>query len=98
MSRTEKEATTNFDRNKLPSFLISSDMNLCQASYSNRIGIEIIEDFVNVLAHVSDEEPLQIFKRCWVALILKNPHDVSPFLWEHCPAFVRIGASDRRRR
>jgi hypothetical protein len=57
----KKDTLTDLDRNKLTRFLISPNVNLCQASYSDWIGIEIIEDFLYVLAHVGNEEPFQVF-------------------------------------
>lgn len=65
-----RHTSVDLDRNKLTRFLVSPNVNLCQASYSNRVGVKIVEDFPDVLAHVGNEEPFYIFIWGWVTSVL----------------------------
>jgi len=70
MSPYGKDTSTDLNRNKVTRVLIPPDVNLRQASYSDWIGVEIVEDCSYVLTHVRNEEPLQVFVRGWVTSVL----------------------------
>jgi len=65
-----RHTSVDLDRNKLTRFPVSPNMNLCQASYSNWVGVKIVENFPDVLTHVGNEEPFYVFIRGWVASVL----------------------------